>query len=302
MNLLYASRSEEKARSFNDKYGGIGTFGSYQAACESSKVDAIFICTPHAYHADQAVMAARNGKALIIEKPVTRTLDELAEIEAAVAEAGTTAMLAENYHFKPLARVLRRHIERGDIGKPMFVELNNTKRSNVRGWRADEEMMGGGALLEGGVHWINLLCSIAGNPKEVVAAQPSIQYSKVTPIEDSLELLIKFDSGTIGKMIHSWNIIRHTGPFQLSKVYGTEGNITFESNGLFALVLGRRKRLRIPGLVDIMGYRTMLAHFLDCVIRGETPAMSLSMARRDMEVVDAAYRSLTSGRFESVGG
>ena len=87
-----------------------------------------------------------------------------------------------------------------------------------------------------------------------------------------------------------------------SKLYGTEGNITFESNGLWALVLGRRKRFRIPGLLDIMGYRGMLKAFVRTVRDGEPPAMSLDVARRDMEVVYAAYRSLESGKFEAVGG
>ncbi|MEE8251854.1 MAG: Gfo/Idh/MocA family oxidoreductase [Gemmatimonadales bacterium] len=298
VKLLYASRSLERARAYCKKYRGIGAFGSYREACESPQVDAVFICTPHAYHLEQALMAAENGKAMLIEKPITRNLDELAQIEVAVAQSGVTAMLAENYYFKPLVSTLRFHLDRGDIGKPLFVELNHTTRSKVEGWRADAEMMGGGALLEGGVHWINLLCSIGGDITQILAAEPNIPYPKITPVEDSLELLVKFQNGSVGKMIHSWNIASHTGPFQLSKIYGTEGNIVFESNGFFAFVLGIRKRFRIPGLLDIMGYRAMLIHFLDCVTEGRSPAMSLLLARRDMELVDAAYRSLQTNQFE----
>ncbi len=88
------------------------------------------------------------------------------------------------------------------------------------------------------------------------------------------------------------------GGLQVSRIYGTHGNIAFDSNGLWALVLGRRKRLRIPGLLDIMGYRGMLREFLASVREGREPQMSLAVARRDMEVVFAAYRSLSSGKFE----
>ena len=73
------------------------------------RVDAVFVCTPQAFHVEHARLAARGGKALLIEKPVARTLAELAEIEAVVRTAGVLAMVAENYHFKPAVRVLREH-------------------------------------------------------------------------------------------------------------------------------------------------------------------------------------------------
>lgn len=300
VNLLYASRDGEKAQSYNKKFGGIGAFSSYEAGCSDSRVDAVLVCTPHALHVEHARLAAENRKAVLIEKPVTRTLDELAEIERSVAAGGVTAMVAENYYFKPLVKVIRSHIARGDIGDPMVIELNRAARSSPSGWRADAEMMGGGALLEGGVHWVNLLLSLGGEAREVVAARPERPYKMVAPLEDTLELLFKFSDGTVGKLLHSWNLPNRIAGLGMSKILGSEGNIHFESNGLFALVLGRRKRLRIPGLLDLMGYRGMLKHFLECVQDGRQPEMSLAVARRDMQVVAAAYRSLESGRFEQL--
>jgi predicted dehydrogenase len=301
INLLYASRSKERAEEYNRKFKGIGAFGSYEAACLDERVDAVFICTPHAHHVEHVQLAAQGKKAVLVEKPISRNLSELDQIERAVSEAGVLAMVAENYYFKPLVRVLRRHIDRGDVGAPMFIEVNKAARSNITGWRADAEMMGGGALLEGGVHWVNLMLSIGGEVAEVVAARPGIVYEQVAPFEDSLQLLFKFADGTVGKMLHSWNLVNRVGGLGISKVYGTEGNISFESNGLFALVLGRRKRLRFPGFLDLMGYRGMLRHFAECVRENRPPSMSLAVARRDIEVVAAAYRSLESGKFEKVG-
>jgi predicted dehydrogenase len=211
------------------------------------------------------------------------------------------SMVAENYFFKPLVRVVRSYIERGDVGRPKFLELNRAGSSKVRGWRADAEMMGGGALLEGGVHWINLLTSLGGAVTEVAAAKPGQDYELVAPLEDSLELLVKFENGSVGKMLHSWNLVNRIGGLGMSKIYGTEGNVFFESNGIFVLVLGKRKRLRFPGFIDIMGYRAMLRHFIECVSDSKPPSMSLSVARRDMQIVSAAYRSLESGAFEAVG-
>ncbi len=301
VRLSYASRSLHKAESYRRKFNGVRAFGSYEEACASPEVDAVFICTPHALHVDQARLAAQHGKPMLIEKPVTRSMEELAEIERAVLQSGVACMVAENYHFKPLVRVLRHHIEIGDIGEPVIIELNKTGRSRTEGWRADAEMMGGGALLEGGVHWINLLLGIGGNTCRVVAAQPKISITPQAPLEDNLELLVEFESGAVGKLLHSWNTLNRIGGLQASKIYGTHGNITFESNGLWAMVLGRRKRFRLPGVLDIMGYRGMLKEFIDCVRNNRAPVMSLAVARRDMAVVFAAYRSLKSSRFEPTG-
>jgi UDP-N-acetylglucosamine 3-dehydrogenase len=118
------------------------------------------------------------------------------------------------------------------------------------------------------------------------------------PVEDGLELLCRFESGAVGKLLHAWSVPNRLGGLQLSKAYGTLGSIVFESNGLFAAVVGRRKRLRLPGIFDLMGYRAMLRHFLQCVRERTAPVMSLAVARRDLAIVDAAYRSLASARFE----
>ncbi len=298
VDLVYASRTREKAEVYNRRYGGVGAFGSYEEACADAKVDAVLVCTPQAFHSEHAVLAARHGKAVLIEKPVTRTLAELAAIETAVRQTGVVAMVAENYHFKPVVGVLRAHLEAGDIGQPLFVELNRGARRRVSGWRADGELMGGGALLEGGVHWVNYLCRLGGEVREVCAARPEGGRPPVAPFEDGLELLVTFRSGAVGKLLHAWNVPNRLGGLQLSKIYGAEGNITFESNGLFALVAGRRTRLRFPGVRDLMGYRAMLRHFLECVRERRAPEMSLAAARRDLAVVLAAYRSLTTRRFE----
>jgi predicted dehydrogenase len=298
VDLFFASRSAEKAEAYRRRFHGRGAFGSYAEACAAADVDAVFICTPPSGHVAHAQLATAQGKALLIEKPVARSLAELGAIESAVQAAGVIAMVAENYYFKPAVRVLREHLAAGDIGTLLFLELNRAARSRPTGWRTDPEEMGGGALLEGGVHWVNYLCSLGGAVRDVLAARPTTSAPSLVPVEDGLELLCRFESGAVGKLLHAWSVPNRLGGLQLSKAYGTLGSIVFESNGLFAAVVGRRKRLRLPGIFDLMGYRAMLRHFLQCVRERTAPAMSLAVARRDLAIVDAAYRSLASARFE----
>jgi len=207
-------------------------------------------------------------------------------------------MVAENYHFKPAGRAIRGLIDRGDIGAVLFIALNRAQRGRVEGWRREPAMMGGGALLEGGVHWVNLMCTLGGPVREVLAATPLKDYPRVAPREDSVQVLFRFDDGAVGSLLHSWNLANRLAGLQLSRIYGTEGNIHFESNGLFAVAAGRRTRLRVPGVWDLMGYRAMLRHFVACVRDGTAPAAPLAMGVRDLAIVTAAYASLDSGRFE----
>src|SRR5258706_15927092 len=207
-------------------------------------------------------------------------------------------MVAEHFHLQAAVRGLRQHIERGDLGQVLFVGLNRAGRQRPTGWRADPTLMGGGALLEGGVHWVNYLCRLGGTVREVCAARPEVDRPLVAPFEDGLEVLVRFEGGAVGKLLHAWSVTNRLAGLGLSKIYGTEGNITFESNGLFALVTGRRTRLRFPGGRDLMGYRAMLRHFIHCGRERREPEVSLGAARHDLAGVVAAYRSLEAPRLE----
>jgi predicted dehydrogenase len=300
VTLLYASRSRDKAEAYARRYGGLAWFGGYEEACADGRVDAVLICTPPSLHAQLACLAAAHGKAVLIEKPVTRTLGELAEIEAAVERAGVPCMVAENYGFKPMVLLLQQRLAAGAIGWAWSFELIRTGRQRVSGWRADVALSGGGALLEGGVHWINYLCSLGGDVFDVRATRPRRRGRDdlTAPVEDGLELEVRFASGAVGRLVHDWNAPNPLSVLRLSTIHGDDGTIRFESNGLFALVLGRQRRLLLPGLHDLMGRRAMLQHFVQSVRERRPPAMSLTVARRDLAVVHAAYRSLETGTFE----
>ena len=297
VKLSFASRSLERAESFRRRYRGRHAFGSYDAACAHPDVDVVFICTPPALHLEHAVLAAQSGKAIVVEKPAARSVTELDQISAAAHQHGVFAMVAENYRFKPLLAVLKTWISRGDIGTPQFIEISRAGSNKTDGWRANAAMMGGGALLEGGVHWVHLLCELGGVPRSVAAARPTNRVP-LAPLEDALDILVTFDDGPVGRLFHSWNTRSRIAGLGMSRILGTQGNIHFESNGVFAAVLGRRYRMRPPGLLDLMGYRGMWRHLVACMRDGSPPLTSLDVARRDLAVVEAAYRSLNSKQFE----
>lgn len=297
--LSFASRQLSKAQAAAAAFKGAQAFGSYEAAAESPEPEVAFLTTPHAFHAELAIAFAERGKHLIIEKPATRTLAELDSIQGAVDRTGVGCTVAENYFYKPMIQEVRGLIDGGLIGDVLFVELSKTSRDVKSGWRTNEVLMGGGALLEGGVHWLNALTSLAGGtPSAVTAFQPGASYKSNVPVEDSLLVVVRYSNGVVGKLLHSWRVPNRFFGLGLSKVYGTDGVVTFESNGLFYSVFGKKKKKGIVSPFKFLGFRPMLRAFVEDYRRGRPWEPSLQRIRQDMEVVEAAYKSLLTGETE----
>ena len=301
IELSYASRKTSEAKNYNERFGGRYYFGSYKEAVLSNHFDIAFITTPHAFHSELTVMAADNKKDIIIEKPVARNLKELKAIEKAVSRNRVRCTVAETCMYKPFIKKIRQFIEEGLIGTVLFIELNKTNRDTISGWRTDAEMMGGGALLEGGVHWVNEIVSISGShPIEVIAVKPDVDYMTNVPFEDSILLMIRFGNGVAGKLLHSWRIPNPWKGMGLSKIYGTEGVITFESNGLFFRLHGKKKKFHLTNPFDFLGFKAMHKSFINSYILNEPWQPSLERIKSELCLVESAYRSLDTKKFERV--
>jgi predicted dehydrogenase len=110
--------------------------------------------------------------------------------------------------------------------------------------------------------------------------------------ERSVLVVARYREGAIGTLHYGWDIPSPWRGLRLSRVFGAEGSVTFESNGLFVWLYGHRKRLIVPGLRDIAGYRAMFRDFLDALRTGREPAFTLARARRDLELVEDVYRDI----------
>lgn len=286
---FYASRSLERARQATGEHDGAGAFGSYEEAFASDEVDAVVIATPPSTHAELALAALEAGKHVVVEKPPFLTSAELARVAEAASTAGRRVMVAENYFYKPLVGRLREQVEEGVIGRPLFLHLRALKEQDVPedDWRGASELAGGGALFEGGIHWISLAASIGLELEEVEGLRPGSRDG----LERSLMVTLRYREGAVGALYHSWEVPSLFKGLRISRIWGREGSLTFESNGLFLLVRGRRKRLIFPGLRDIAGYRAMWEDFVSCLRSGAEPRYSLDHAARDLRLVEQAVAS-----------
>ncbi len=277
------ARSAEDARALAREFGGEHRPGDWMEAIGGADIDAVFITTPPDTHRDMAVAALDAGHHVIVEKPAFLTGEEFDEVEAAAERVGRQVLVAENYFYKPLLRRIAEILASGELGRVRLITINAQKLQLADGWRADPARAGGGALFEGGIHWVSFLASLGLEIRRVEAFFPDAPGGH----ERSSVLVVEYEEGAVGVLSYSWEIPSTLKGLRLSRIHGTRRSLLFESNGLFLLRGGRR--LSFPGLSDIQGYKAMLADFVGVLTTGRSPEFTLADARRDVELIRATY-------------
>jgi UDP-N-acetylglucosamine 3-dehydrogenase len=200
--------------------------------------------------------------------------------------------VAENYFYKPMAEALRGIISRGDLGELRLLSVNALKHQRVHGWRGEPELVGSGALLEGGIHWVNFMANLGLEVRGVSAlrAGPGTAAGDLTSVS-----MFEYAGGVAGVLAYSWEISSPLKGLRLSALYGTEGTATWETNGIFLFVRGRRLRLSLPQVADIAGYAAMWQDFIPALRENREPRFDFTLARRDLELVEALSASMAAG-------
>lgn len=288
VDLSYASRDAQRADAMRRRFGGRQAFGSYESGLADPAVDVAIVCTPTASHRELATLALAAGKHVIVEKPAFMRAADADDVRATAERAGRRVFVAENYVYKPLAAHLRRLVAEEALGHVRFVSLNATKRQPAIGWRGDPAMSGGGALFEAGVHWVSFLSNIG---LEVVDLHAWRVGASDGPDLSSL-LVFRYAGGAVGTLAHSWELRAPFGGLRLSKIQGTRGAVTFESNGFLAVTTGRRPSLRLDAVSDPLGYRAMMEDFLGAIRTGAPTLFTLDHAQRDLVLLEQAERMM----------
>ena len=284
VSVGFASREAARADQFAHELGGTA-HGTYAEALASDAIDAVAIVTPPASHLELALGALAAGKHVVLEKPALPHAADFTRVAEAAAAAGKRVFVAENYQYKPLLRRLRALLAGGVIGETLFVHVNAIKQQSIDGnWREDRALALGGALYEGGIHWVNFMASLGWPVRGVRGVLPK----PAAAIERSMLVTFEYEDGPVGTLAYSWEVPALAKGLRLSKIYGRAGTITFESNGLWVLLHGKKTRF-YPGLFDLSGYHAMWADFVTAWKAGSEPAMTLDQARRDLALVEQAY-------------
>jgi UDP-N-acetylglucosamine 3-dehydrogenase len=295
IHCSYASRDRSKADEYCRRYAGAGHYGAYEAAIEDPAVDAVVVAVPPRFHLDLTLRALAAGKHVLVEKPAFLRMEEYRAVMEARDRAKRVVLVGENDHYKPLAVCLRRLIAQGTIGDMVFAHFTTLAKKFKRAddWRNDEAMAGGDAFFEEGIHWLHLASSLGPRITTIQGFRPAASGDGPDRRAKSLMVAFRYENGAVGSLYYSREIPSLFRGLRVSKLFGRDGIITFESNGLFVLARGKGfPRLLFPGFRDIRGYRAMYRDFAGAIRDGRAPEMSLERAMEDQRLMDQVYATV----------
>ena len=300
LDLFFASQDLARAEEYCRRFGGAGSFGSYQQAAEDTRIDALYICTPHHLHRQHCELGIRHGKHILVEKPLAHSLEDASAIVRAAANSGVTLMVAENVRYMAQVRRCRELVSDGAVGRLRFIQFQEEYPFQPGGWRSRQADNGGGVLIDGGIHKVHFMRYLGGEPESVYASElPKAMGGQEG--EDGMVVMLRWSDGTAGMINHSWTAGNPCPPEV--RITGTLGNISF-TVGSGQLALERKGRKEIIRLSpDSGGIPTMVRDFVASVQgrrEGETSGLE---GLKDLALVLAAYESARNGeivRFKDI--
>jgi predicted dehydrogenase len=309
------SRSAERAEEFGRRRGVPRQYTDMAALCADPEVEMVVIGLPNHLHLEAIQAAASAGVAIVCTKPLARTGAEAAEMVRLVREAGVLNGYAETEVFSPNVMRARAMIESGAIGDVLTVRAREAHSGPHAPHFWDAALAGGGALLDMGCHTIEAARYFFGKdraPLEAFCWGATLAHGDKTTGEDNAVALVRFDGGGMSVNEVAWTA---KGGMELrNEIYGTDGRIVTDTTdtNIRAFVAHSPGYLMekadadtgwvypIPDEARVYGYHEELRHFIECHETGAAPRETFVDGYVVNCVLDACYRSMTSGRWEPV--
>ncbi|CAM3823805.1 Gfo/Idh/MocA family protein [Isoptericola cucumis] len=267
------------------------------------EVDAVDICLPHHLHRDAIVAAAKAGKHILCEKPLCLTAEEAAEVRAAVDAAGVTLMCAHNQLFMPAVARAKEVIDSGALGDVYEVRttdsFHNDFDPSTMGWRAKAATSGGGEFIDTGYHPTYLLMHLAGGRPVKAFAMMSTHRLTFMEGEDSAQVLVRFDNGSVGQLVTSWAYDAAPGTDRFS-VVGEKGSLSSDGTTLRVKLRGQDEQVFEHEAVNT--FAAEIVDFVDCLETGRRPLNTEAEGISVLGIILAAYESARTGEAVDVLG
>jgi predicted dehydrogenase len=288
------SRSQESADRFADAFGIERRHPSYEALVADPDLDAIYVATPHPMHHDNAILALRAGKHVLVEKPFAMNAPEAIEMVAVAREQGLFAMEAMWTRFLPHIAVVREWLAQGALGEVVTVSADHGQ------WFAEDPQfrlfapeLGGGALLDLGVYPVSFASMVLGTPERIL----SLVDPAFTGVDAQTSMLFGYAGGAQSVLSCT---LRAKSPTRAA-IVGTEARIEFDGDfyapTAISLIPREGEPTRVPSTHEGHGLRHQADEVARRVAAGEleSPLMSLDETISIMQTMDTVLAQAGSG-------
>lgn len=272
---------------------GARAYASYEDLVVSEDIEVVDVCLPTAFHRELALRAARDGKHVILEKPIALTVEEADEILEAFEHSDGRLFVGHVVRFFPEYARIKCMIDAGDLGT-VGVARTSRRSPLLMGWNdwyADRRASGG-VLVDLLVHDFDFLRWCFGEVERVYARGVlGREYNRL----DYALVTLRFEGGEISHLEGHWG---YPGPFNYSiEVAGSRALVTAGSTDPSSLRLTGGAQ-ESGGIVPVSKspYQSELEHFIGCIASGEKPIVSGEDARAALAISLAAIESIRTGK------
>nr|QHW08570.1 NAD-binding dehydrogenase [Streptomyces aureus subsp. suzhoueusis] len=317
--VAVASPSSERARRLAEETGSEAT--DVATLLDRSDIDVISVCTPSGLHAELGLRALAAGKHVVVEKPIDVTAEAADRLIARARQTGRALAVISQRRFDPASRMLRSALDAGEFGTLTsgLVEVplwRGQSYYDSGDWRGSRALDGGGALLNQGVHAVDLVQWLMG-PVVEVAAHTALKGHHGIEVEDVVTASLRHAGGALTSLLAT--TAAYPGRTTRLTVHGDRGSAVIDNDELTwfhaagpeddtsaygAYGAGNQAAERRPAPVaeqrDASGllpspHGDQLLDFCDAVAEGRAPAVDGEEGRRALRTVLAVYEAARTG-------
>ncbi len=308
--LIGATDVNEKARAaFASKYN-TQAFNSVEELLASDDIDVVCICTPSGLHAPLAVKAANAGKHIIVEKPMAITLKEADDVIEACEKNNVKAAVVSQLRFTNAIRKLKDAVDEGLLGRLISGDVymkfyRSQEYYDKGGWRGTWKMDGGGALMNQGIHSIDLIQYIMGPVKTIFAHTRTL--ARKIEVEDTAAAVLEYENGALGVIQATTSI--YPGLPRRIEISGDKGTVIVEENSITNwtiegnevpddIKVGKAGSTSAsdPAAFGVEGHVMQISDMVDAIRNNRKPLVDQYEGKKPVEIILAIYESSRTGK------
>ncbi len=296
-----ADHAPERAANFAKSHGA-RAYEDYAAMLADDAIDVICICTPSGHHAENAIAALRAGKHVVLEKPMALNAADAARVTAECKARGLFLTVISQLRFSEDVQRIRALVGEGAFGKPIFCGLSMKYWRDPdyyanSPWKGTLALDGGGALINQGIHGVDLMLHIMGDAT-VAGADCRTLFHKIEA-EDFCLALLEFDNGALGRIEAA--SCAYPGFQRSLEIIGSEGCAILRENRIEKLVVHGETVIdglcadaadtsSDPAAMSAAPHAKQLQNLIDA-IRGEAPLLvDATEGERTVRLIDEIYQ------------
>lgn len=202
-----ADRRRHALDVFQEEFGA-ETYDSVEEMCQSPNVDAVYVATPHEFHAEHSIAALSAKKHVIVEKPMALSIDECEAMNAAADANGVRLLCGHTHSFDPPVRAMADVVRSGELGRPLMINASYYKNFIYRPFSDHDEAMSRGIVLNQGPHQVDIVRLLGGGLVRSIravagAADATRGEPPERPAEGHYVCFLEFENGVAASLVFS---------------------------------------------------------------------------------------------------